>query len=77
METRDVLPAIVKGSGRSMQSISTSMGRSRTYIANVVNRGTTLQVDTLAEIADECGYDLKLDKRNGSETIVIDPPQRE
>lgn len=76
MELPKVLPAIVARSGKSMQSISTHMGRSRTYVANVINRNKDYHVSTLSEIADVCGYDLMLCKRDGTDSITIDPPER-
>ena len=77
LNVSDALSAIIKGSGRSMQSLSLLMGRSRSYLVNTVQTKTNPHVSTMAEIADTCGYDLKLVKRDGMETIIIDPPKRE
>ena len=76
MEPIDVLPTIVRGSGRSMQSMSLQLGRSRNYITQTIQNLSVSKVDTVAEIADVCGYDLLLRKRDDGSEIVIDPPRR-
>ena len=77
MKARKVLPAVVKGSGKSMQSISLEMNRVRTYLANTIKKQAVPRADILAEIADTCGYDLILRNRSSGDEIIIDPPRRE
>lgn len=76
MDSRDVLPALVKGSGQSMSSISTKMGRSRNFIVVTIQKNSTPYLDTVSEVADVCGYDLLLRRRDDGTEIIIDPPKR-
>lgn len=68
---------IVKQSGISMQTISAKMNRSRSFISMTIRKGGVPQSDTLAEVANICGYDLILRKRDDGTEIIIDPPVRE
>ncbi len=77
MESNQALPEMVKRSGKSMQSISLTMGRARTYLANTIAKQADPHVSIMSEIADVCGYDLQLVEREGDSVIVIDPPKRE
>ena len=77
MEPKDVLPELVKGSGRSMRTISVQMDRTSNYLAAVVQRKSIPKYDTMAEIADVCGYDLLLRRRDDGTEIIIDPPRKE
>ena len=42
-------------------------------VKHTVYGGGSPNSDVLARIANACGYDLVLVKRDGTETIVIDP----
>lgn len=77
MESKEALRSIVRSSGMSMRSISVAIGKTPNYLASTTKNDSSPLADTMAEIADVCGYDLKLEKRDGTETIIIDPPQRE
>jgi len=77
MEPKDVLPTLVKSSGKSMYSMSIELGRSRNYVAQLIQNKSASQVDTVAAIADVCGYDLLLRKRSDGAEIVIDPPSED
>lgn len=68
---------MVAHSGRSKVEVSVLMGRNENYISHVTNRGGIPRTDIMAEVADVCGYDLALIKRDGTETIIIDPPNKE
>lgn len=75
MQAVDALSAIIDNSGMTKSAIAASMGRNGSYIRITVNRGYTPRTDIMAEIADACGYDLKLLKRDGTDEITIDPPE--
>ena len=77
MQPRNVIPTIVSSSGKSMQSISLAIGRTRTYINSTIQNRSISHVDTVAAVADVCGYDLLLRKRDDGTEIIIDPPQKE
>lgn len=77
MEPKDVLPELVGGSGKSMMSLSLALGRSRNYITQLIQQGSISQVDTVADVADVCGYDLVLRRRSDGEEMLIDPPSKD
>lgn len=76
MQAFGAMCAIIRSSGISRSKVGLLMGKSDGYIHQTISRGSIPRADTLAEIADVCGYNLVLVKRDGSETIQIDPPQR-
>lgn len=67
----------------SQVAASRLMGRSPNYVSTLLatlgsEAGKTASVDTLAELADTCGYDLELVPRNGAAApVTIDPPTRD
>ena len=68
---------MVTHSGKPREVLSKEMGRGKGFLNVTINRGTIPKADTLALIADVCGYDLQLVKRDGTEVIIIDPPKAE
>ena len=76
MDALSALNTAVAHSGLTRSKVSVQAGRSRQFIATIMGQGHTPSSDTLADFADICGYDLALIKRDGSETIIIDPPKR-
>lgn len=68
---------MVAHSGYPKTRIGILLGRTESYIRGIAIRGSIPRTDTMAEIADVCGYDLALIKRDGTETIIIDPPSKE
>lgn len=68
---------MVAHSGHPKAEVSVLMGRNENYVSHMTNRGSIPRTDIMAEIADVCGYDLTLIKRDGTETIIIDPPSKE
>lgn len=77
MQARAAFNTIVAHSGKPKEVLSREMGRGSNYLGVTTTRGSIPKTDTFAEIADVCGYDLKLEKRDGTETIIIDPPHKE
>lgn len=77
MQAHDVLRALFNDSGMSMTNLSRAIGKSDKFISRYLSGGTTPGLSVTSQIADVCGYDLKLEKRDGTETIIIDPPHKE
>lgn len=74
MIAADAVREAVRNSGRSMISISVSMGVNANYVAKLVARGGSPKVDTIASIAEECGYRLAMvpEAEVSESDIVID-----
>lgn len=68
------ISAMVSGSGMSRRQVSLKMGRHENFITTKIQERGVPKMDTLAEIAAVCGYQLQL--VGHGETIVIDPPNK-
>lgn len=73
MDSREVLRYVVNQSGKSQRAISIELGKVPTYISATFTQGSIPTIETLANIANVCGYDLALINRATGETIAIDP----
>lgn len=71
--TTDALSAVTKASGRTLTSISESLGHKSNYVNVLINKRHDAQTSTLARIARECGYTLTLVPGGGGEPIEILP----
>ena len=74
MNSVEALRHIVEASGRPKMRISADLGRSSNWLATTLRNAQPPKAPTLAAVADACGYDLQLVRRDGGETITIDPP---
>lgn len=72
MREKQAIRAMLRASGRSMQSVSLGMGRNRKFVSQVLGQDSdTVRIDTLAGIADQCGYDMVIER--GDDGITVDP----
>lgn len=76
MKSNDLLAYMQANSGMSQANLSRTMGRSDKFISRYISGKATPGLDLMSEVADVCGYDLALIKRDGTETIIIDPPEK-
>ena len=72
MDATSAIRQMLATSGLSARAASSMMGRAETFIKTILRRNSSSRVDTLAAIADVCGYDLILMPRDGAGFIVID-----
>ena len=77
MKPKDALNDIMSDSGMSKYAVAKAMGRHGNYVYSLMNRTTNPSYEVLTSIADICGYDLALIKRDGSNTIILNPPKGE
>lgn len=56
----DAIRMMMEASGISAGDLSRALGRSRGYITALLAHGGSPRVDTLAAIAEICGYSLEL-----------------
>ena len=77
MQVKDALNSVIEESGRTKYSVSRDLGRGRNYVYKMFDRGSNPAYETILSIANLCGYDLALIKRDGSRTILLDPPKGE
>ena len=72
MDATSAIRQMLATGGLSARAVSVSMGKNIRYVSDILLKDTTPKVDTLATIADVCGYDLVLMPRDGADFIVID-----
>lgn len=75
MNAKDATKYVIQASGRSMRALAVEMGKSPMYLAGVTSRGSVPKLDTFADIARACGYELIL--RGHDEEHVIEPNEQQ
>jgi DNA-binding phage protein len=75
MKVKDALNSVIEGSGRTKYSVSRDLGRGRNYVYKMFDRDSNPAYETILSIANLCGYDLALVKRDGTNTILLDKPE--
>lgn len=76
MQVNQVVSAVVSNSGMSYNAVSAKLCKSREYARNIAVRASAPRLDTVADIADVCGYDLQLVRRDTGATVTVTPPRR-
>lgn len=76
MLVNELIDFVAKTSGMPGERISLELGRSRSFVSVVRSSARTPRVDTVADIADVCGYDLQLVRRDTGATVTVTPPRR-
>ena len=71
MNTQQLIERMVRASGRSMRDISISLGKSGTWLASTLWKGSDIRTSTLCDIARECGYAIIAEGRGDS--VTLDP----
>lgn len=72
MDSSKLIRNLVADSGDSMREISRRIGQSDTYVASIVGRGSTPRADTLARIANACGF--RIVATNGTNEYELTAP---
>ncbi len=75
MSARAAMVRIVDTSGMSRIALSKQLGHGATYLTTKIQSRQSPKTDTLAEVAQVCGYELLL--RGRDTEIIIDPPDKE
>lgn len=76
MDTNDVMRAMIDSAGLSRRAASRALGRSDSWLRNTLARPGSSTGDTIALLADVCGYELCAVPRGSVPPggLVIDPP---
>lgn len=72
MNTTNAVRALLARSGLTSYKVSRGLGRHSSYVSTMLRRGSVPSADLLAQMADVCGYDLRLISRDGLDSITID-----
>ena len=57
---RGALSLLPARAGLARDEVSRRLGRSRQFMSSLIGQGSTPKADTLARVADVCGYTLAL-----------------
>lgn len=60
MNTRDAIERMCDLAGKSQRTISKEIGRNPTFLGTTLSKGSVPRVDTMAKIAETCGFELVL-----------------
>lgn len=75
MRADKVLRAILDKDGLTAIQASERMGKSKTYVNNIISKETIPRADNMAAICDAVGYDLIARSREDGYEFTIDPPE--
>lgn len=70
MLTGDAIRHMCDKAGKGTTVVSKDIGRGSSFVGSILSRGSVPKADTLAEIAEACGYELAL--IGHGEQIVIE-----
>lgn len=73
MNALDAIRRMCDESGVGPTQVSQAIGRARTFLSATLSRGNIPRVDTMAKVAQACGYRLILE--SDTDRIVIDPTE--
>ena len=71
MNTEDLIRHMCAKSGKSLRAVSVKINKSPNYISSIFGKDATPNVNTLAEIANACGYVLCA--KGHGETVALEP----
>lgn len=69
MDATEAIRRMCDQSGRGVVEVSQELGKSKMYVSGMISRHTVPRTDTLAQIAQTCGYRLILE--SDTDKIVI------
>lgn len=75
MNATDSIRELARRGGLSYRALSMQMGRSEMFIGTTIAKGSIPKADTLAAIADVCGYTLALVPKSAempADAIIVD-----
>ena len=73
MNAHDAVIEMLNDAGMSSRQAAKALGRSPGYLTHITNGTSTPNANTLAAVADVCGYDLVIRRRINDQDIIIDP----
>lgn len=74
MDVFDTIRSMMNSSGLSFRKLGDLINRKGGYISSIIFKRQVPSVSVLAMIANACGYDLLVRRRDDSSEIIIDPP---
>lgn len=75
MRTDDAIRHMCDTAGKGTTIVSREIGRGSSFVGSILSRGSVPKADTLAEIAEACGYELALISRDEKIVIEYEPRQ--
>ncbi len=72
MKPNDIIRFMSAQSGMSVSEASRRMGRVRSFISTVINRGSSPRIDTFASICKVFGYKVQVVDMTTGDVIDVD-----
>ncbi|MBR3224385.1 MAG: helix-turn-helix domain-containing protein [Atopobiaceae bacterium] len=79
MNANDAMRAMIEASGKSGRQVAREIGRSESFVSSTLAQGVCPRVDTLARVAEACGYEIVIVPKDvacslvdGSDRIVVE-----
>lgn len=60
MDSKQAIEKMCGVAGKSQRTVSSEIGRNPTFIGTTLSKGSVPRVDTMAKIAEACGFELVL-----------------
>lgn len=60
MNSKDAVLKMCEISGKSQRAVSLEIGKAGTFLGTTLYKGSVPRVDTMAKIAEACGFELVL-----------------
>lgn len=76
MQTGDAIRHMCDKAGKGTTIVSKDIRRGSSFVGSILSRGSVPKADTLAEIAEACGYQLTLIGHGEQIVIEYDPRER-
>ncbi len=75
MKPNEVMRALVDTYPEGQRALSRKLGRSPGWFSPTLTRGSVPRLDTVAAVADACGYEVVVREKEGGRVLgKVDPP---
>lgn len=75
MKPNEVMRALVDTYGDGQRALSRKLGHTPGWFSSTLTRRSVPRLDTVAAVADTCGYELVIREKNGGAVLgVVEPP---
>ena len=72
MNANDAMRAMIEASGKSGRQVAREIGRSESFVSSTLAQGVCSRADTLARVAEACGYEIVIVPKNVAGNLADD-----
>ena len=78
MKPNEVMRALADTYPDGQRALSRKLGRSPGWFSSTLTRGSVPRLDTVAAVADACGYEVVVREKGGGPVLgTVEPPHEE